>query len=125
MADLVLAREWLFIVVYTYEPIERVKAAKERLRPTQRFGKSGGRLVREQSRELIRRAGRVWETYEAARQALESEQTDTEKYAVYAVKAQWVRDTQPDPRSYDPEHPEPKAWRFLTRWAELADAESS
>ena len=115
---------WM-VMVYTYDNSERVKAERERLRPLQRHGKLGTKRITLKDRVVTQLGGRVWDTWEAARQAMESENETHGNLAVYGVKADWVRDTQPDPRSYDPVNPEPKPWRFLTRWAELVDAEPS
>lgn len=76
-------------------------------------------------RVVTQLGGRVWETWDQADRAIDEENDNRGTLAVYGVKADWVRDTQPDPRSYDPVSPDPKPWRFLTRWAELVDAEPS
>jgi len=87
-------------------------------------------------RVVTQLGGRVWETWDQARRAMEEENENhgslsaydgqnNGNLSVYGVKADWARDTQPDPRSYDPVNPDPKPWRFLTRWAELVDAEPS
>jgi hypothetical protein len=123
-------------MVYTYDNAERVRAERERLRPLQRHGKLGTRRITIKDRVVTQLGGRVWETWDQARRAMEEENVNhgslsaydgqnNGNLSVYGVKADWVRDTQPDPRSYDPVNPDPKPWRFLTRWAELVDAEPS
>jgi hypothetical protein len=102
---------------FTYDSAARIEEERSHLKAGERHGKRGSYDVYEhpkhgQEKLLTRFLGsRVWETFEEAKKAMDD--GGEEGQAVYKVRADYVKDTQPARDG--------KSGRHLLRWAELVD----
>jgi hypothetical protein len=103
---------------YTYESVQKFQDGRAALGPLQRFGKMGvGPILNKDGKILGHFIGsRVWETYDGAESAMIAENKDISGLAVFGVKADFAKHTQPSPEKFP--------WRHLTRWAELVEIEN-
>ena len=105
---------------YTYDAVARIEEERSHLAAGQRHGKRGaGSIFGKDGKIAANYLGaKVWETFEATEKAMKEDKE--EGLAVYKVRADYVRDTQPNPAAYG-EHSVVTDYRHLIRWAELVD----
>lgn len=121
------------LMLYTYDDAEKVRAGIGSARQRgQRYGKLGTRSLwveergpngKPRKRYLTQLGGKVWQTEGEAREEM-LKQPEPDKFAVYGVKADWARDTQPDPEAVDVIDPKACSHRYLTRWAEMVELDN-